>query len=724
MSMQLLSPTDDFSSGQPSPDAPLRRKACIGCKTRKVKCNKESPCKNCTEWKIECTYPSPVRKCRRRPRNSSNTKAEQGDHVTESPESLNARMRKLETVVQDLTKLIESERRGFQALLAAQANPAQSQSPSAGDGYDSGVKTPSSNHSSTGSGMQASRGSSRNLSVNTDKYESTENGMRTPASNNSSGYSTSSTIQSTFPKQSLGNPFMDLAAVRPTPSQAQYCFQAFLDKVDPLVKIVHKPSLEAIILRRTYNEEALTKGEDALLLTICFTAAITMSDSEVEGCFKMPKNAALITRRCAVEQALLESDPSTIEELAMLQAFVLYLSFNRFMDSTKLTWAICALAKCISSSLQLGSYSAFDSEMEKRLWWQLWYLDQRAAEDHGLTPSMEIDFCPSLPLNINDRDLIPDTDLLPVPRVEWTEMSFCLMRFEIAKASEQIGGLFPHYHGLHDNEPSLLPAKESTIKTCHRTIQSTFIRYCVGSEPIHWLARHVARVLVAELWFKLYGSLKPSPQTEGTHIRLVQMASDIVDIPKLLKEDAKARQWSWLLDAYIHFLPLAFILTESCQLPSSEIMDRAWTVAEAGFTRWSGDIKISKNGEILSVLMAKARAYKEGKQQPQIPKAFMGSATNATMSGSTSLAGVADNPYMVNPYYENLGGEFSDLSFVLDNSALNNFNFQIAGQGPMHAGNMYQDVNPGDYLANPGYEMLDYNAFDQTVPGIKFPEAR
>ncbi|KAF2817116.1 uncharacterized protein BDZ99DRAFT_9309 [Mytilinidion resinicola] len=572
--------------------------------------------------------------------------------------------------------------------------------------------------------MQLSRGSSRNLSVNTDKYESIDNGMRTPASNNTSTYSTSSTVQSTFPQQSLSNPFMDLAAVRPTPSQAQLCFHAFLEKVDPLVKVVHKPSLEAIILRRTYDEGALTKGEDALLLTICFTAAITMSDSEVEGCFKMPKNAALITRRCAVEQALLESDPSTIEELAMLQAFVLYLSFNRFMDSAKLTWAICALAKCISSSLQLGSYSAFDSEMEKRLWWQLWYLDQRAAEDHGLTPSMEIDFSPSLPLNINDHDLVADTDLLPVPRIEWTEMSFCLMRFEIAKASEQIGGLFPHYHGLHDNEPSLLPTKEATIKACHRTIQSTYIRYCVGSDPIHWLARHVARVLVAELWFKLYGSLKPSPQTEATHIRLVQMASDIVDIPKLLKEDAQARQWSWLIDAYIHYLPLAFILTESCQLPNSEIMERAWKVAEAGFTRWSGDIKISKNGEILSVLMAKARAYKEGKQRFQFSQTFTTNPTNATMSGSGSLAAATEHPYMAHSYYENLGGEFSDLAFVLDNSALNNFNFQTSGQGPLQATNMYQDVNPGEYLSNAGYELLDYNAFDQTVPSIKFPEAR
>jgi hypothetical protein len=621
-------------------------------------------------------------------------------------------MRKLENVVQDLTKLIESERRGFQALLAQQSAPQN-----ANGSIDGEAKTPASN---------ASSGLSRNLSVFTDRKESDENGMRTPGSNHSSNFSTTSTAQSTFPKHSFGSQFMDLASVRPTPSQAQICFEAFQKKVDPLVKVVHIPSVEAIILRKTYDESAITRGEDALLLTICFTAAITMSDSEIEGCWGMPKNAALITRRCAVEQALLEMDPSTVEELAMLQAFVLYLSFNRFMDETKLTWAICALAKCISSSLQFGPrFSAFDSELEKRLWWQLWYLDQRAAEDHGRTPSLEIDFYPDLPLNINDDDLVVGTDIAPVPRVEWTDMSFCLMRFEIAKASQEIGGVFPHYHGLLDNEPSLLPAKEITIKACHRKIQSTFLAYCVGSDPIHWLARHVARVLVAELWFKLYGSLQPSPQTEATHVRLVQMATDIVDIPKLLEQDPKAMQWSWLIDAYIHYIPLAFILTEACQLPSSEVLQRAWKVAAAGFTRWSGDIKISKNGEVLSVLMAKARVAKEGKQQSQFTKPIMSNATNANMSTtrsshSRSHSRMSENPYMANPnpYYANLGGEFSDLAFVLDESVLNDINFSLASQVVMQPG------DPGSYLAGNEYDIPDWTAYDQNIPSINFQGAR
>jgi len=202
------------------------------------------------------------------------------------------------------------------------------------------------------------------------------------------------------------------------------------------------------------------------------------------------------------------------------------------------------------------------------------------------------------------------------------------------------------------------------------------------------------------------------------------MATDIVDIPKLLEQDVQARQWSWLIDAYIHYLPLAFILTEACQLPSSEIMERAWKIAEAGFARWSEDIKISKNGEVLSVLMAKARASKQGKQQSQFSKTFVANARNANIPGSTPLAGVTENPYMANPYYENLGGEFSDLAFVLDNSALNNFNFSMTAQGGIQPGKLYEGASSEGYLANPGYEILDYSNFDQNIPSISFPEAR
>ncbi|KAK5989579.1 C6 transcription factor asaR [Cladobotryum mycophilum] len=68
--------------------------------------------------------------------------------------------------------------------------------------------------------------------------------------------------------------------------------------------------------------------------------------------------------------------------------------------------------------------------MRRRLWWHIYILDVRIAEDHGSDPHiMDSVHDTELPLNVGDTDLNPDLSSLPQSQAGKTEMLFSLVRF-------------------------------------------------------------------------------------------------------------------------------------------------------------------------------------------------------------------------------------------------------------------------------------------------------
>lgn len=82
-------------------------------------------------------------------------------------------------------------------------------------------------------------------------------------------------------------------------------------------------------------------------------------------------------------------------------------------------------------ALPLGTVDVIQVELRRRLWAQICYLDFRAAEDHGFTPSIhESDFDTRRPLSLDDVDLIegvaPSVSLGDAPK--FTDMTIYLLR--------------------------------------------------------------------------------------------------------------------------------------------------------------------------------------------------------------------------------------------------------------------------------------------------------
>lgn len=198
------------------------------------------------------------------------------------------------------------------------------------------------------------------------------------------------------------------------------------------------------------------------------------------------KDQLLKQYRFATEQALARAGFLNTNEIVTVQAFVLFLVCVRRYDDTRFVWSLTALAFRIAQSLGLHrdgakfGLSPFDTEMRRRLWWQVCILDVRAAEDYGSEPSI-IDqlFDTEFPLNIDDCDLDPDATDAPVPKQGLTEMTFCLVRYEICTLLRRLNQFLPGTGPCLKLIPNpTVQDKERLINEFQVRLEENYLQYC------------------------------------------------------------------------------------------------------------------------------------------------------------------------------------------------------------------------------------------------------
>ncbi len=74
---------------------------------------------------------------------------------------------------------------------------------------------------------------------------------------------------------------VDLKPLHPLPSQIPFYWQTFLENVQPLVKILHTPTMNKVIKEVQNNLDSLSKSTEALMFAIYFATITSMNADEV-----------------------------------------------------------------------------------------------------------------------------------------------------------------------------------------------------------------------------------------------------------------------------------------------------------------------------------------------------------------------------------------------------------------------------------------------------------
>ena len=333
-------------------------------------------------------------------------------------------------------------------------------------------------------------------------------------------------------------------------------------------------------------------------------------------------------------------------------------------------WTLTGLAIRLARALGLHrdgtvfKLSNYETEMRRRLWWSLIVLDLRTAEDYGTDPSiMEQTFDTRMPLNIGDTEISLTTMQAPESQIGYTEMTFCLLRYEVSSTIRRLDYVPPGTGRCHDIESSLsLQQKEHMIESTIKRLEQRYLQYCDMRVPIQWVTATVGRLVMAKLWLTVYHPLqRPGSSIElsqSVKERLFVTSIEVVEYARLLETEQSTAKWGWMFRTYVQWYALAYILAELCISTAGDIVDRAWRAVDGVFDCWESVRKTSstdgdggvvggKRGMLwgpLKQLLVKAKKAREADHSRQLSMVELAATTtqHATDEQYGDIAGTAE----------------------------------------------------------------------------------
>lgn len=608
----------------------LNPRSCVTCRKRKVKCDKIHPCSNCNRAHIECVFPAPGRAPRK--------VRKVGDG---RDKELLERLRRLEGVVKGLgvevpgdsvgkngsiggqdAEGVEEEDTAMRIDSADDTGIVEDQAVPDGETENEGwsekvVKdwhekwqpnSQQSIHETTQGDFEhrfgrliINEGKSRYINNSfwaslsgevedlkgiLNQSSDDEDAVQSPGSNSTGGVTHQGWIFG-FNSQNV-----DLLSLHPLPNQIAEYWETYKDRVDPLVKVLHIPSIEPTVLSAASHLSNLSKGFETLIFTIYYAAVTSLDPPQCKQKFGEEKTVLLSRYRFGIEQALARAGFLTTEEIVVLQAFVIFLICLRRNNEARVIWTLTGLVVRIAQTLGIHrdglhfGLKPFEVEIRRRLWWQVCILDTRASEDHGCDPTIiEQSFDTKMPLNVNDVDITPEMKDFPEEKQGCTEMSFCLIRFEVGNTFRRINYIPPGPQRCNEFFTNVtLQDKERWITECHQRLEERYLKHCDMSVPLFWVTATVARLMMSKMWLMVYhpfqrkdGGQSLPPETKE---KLFITSLENLEYSILLETESRTMKWGWLFMTYMQWHALAFMLSELCLRTTGDLVDRAWTAVE------------------------------------------------------------------------------------------------------------------------------------------------
>jgi hypothetical protein len=111
----------------------------------------------------------------------------------------------------------------------------------------------------------------------------------------------------------------------PRPDHVSIIWREFLRNVDPIVKMIHAPTIEKMVQLSCHNVHSLPRNKLTLLFSIFLGAVSSMTDDEVRAKLGQSKSSLYKRYACATERCFVRCGLLRTTDINMLIAFMLYL---------------------------------------------------------------------------------------------------------------------------------------------------------------------------------------------------------------------------------------------------------------------------------------------------------------------------------------------------------------------------------------------------------------
>lgn len=226
----------------------------------------------------------------------------------------------------------------------------------------------------------------------------------------------------------------------------------------------------------------------------------------------------------------------------------------------------------------------FEVEMRRRLWWYIVTLDARLTEIIGGESSVPKSMDASLPSNLNDDDLSPATTCYPHIQTGASEMTFCLVRYEIAR--------FQYERELpRANYPRIKGVERGSLSGLESVLEQKYLRFCDPVVPLQLLATTTARSTLCKLKQMAIHSISRSTPEEGHVLHPVDaeqnrrktfsLATRNVQYDNLIHSTRSQGKYLWFVNFHIPWGGPVYVLKALAYRPDwNSDMEAAWEQIE------------------------------------------------------------------------------------------------------------------------------------------------
>ncbi|KAF3063909.1 hypothetical protein GL218_02305 [Daldinia childiae] len=543
------------SSGKPP-----RVLACVLCQNRKIKCDRRTPCSNCIKANVSCTpsTPAPARK-RRRPN-----------------QDLQQRLARCEELLSEYAT-------------AKPPAPSSAESPSRDESWrplgklivdEGGVKF-------IDSFLWATIHSELSAMREILEDEETVDDPCTPAESQISDLDAGLILSDTSNT--------DLEELHPQPAHVFRLWQIFIERVNPITKVIHVPTVQPLLVEAAASRANIPKNAEALLFSIYLMATVALTEDECLERFGYTKDVAYTRFSKGCRSALMRIGILKNYDLVVLQALVLYLFSLPGHYDRHAAWILNGVTVRIAQKMGLhrdGEFlglSPFETEMRRRIWWQIILLDAMYALMSGLGHSLlprSWDTKP--PLNLNDSDLYPTMTTLQ-PKDSPTDMIFRLVCCELAATMVDTPELhtviMQNEMGVDNPEAEKVERAARRIDELDRTLTEILTKYSdplMG--PVHVLATETKSIMVDKLR-ELVCPLRSQPEW-GTEILTPK---DNLFKLSLTAGEQNLRMYQipqtegfflWFMMSHFQIEVFIYMVGQLSTRTSGQLVERAWQVVE------------------------------------------------------------------------------------------------------------------------------------------------
>jgi hypothetical protein len=378
----------------------------------------------------------------------------------------------------------------------------------------------------------------------------------------------------------------EVPSLLPLASQVPFLLEVYTERVHSIIGLPHMPSFKNLLPhRRSERIETSSFDENALIFAVFYAAICSMDEDEVSSSFNETKSELALKYQTGLETCLAKADFLNNPNDTNLQAFVIFLALARRDDSPKYIWMMTGLAIRIARYMGLhrdGAASCFippfQTEMRRRLWWDICILDVRAADDQGTELAIPYgSFSTGMASNLNDSDIWPGMEHSPSPREEVTNVTLLRHCAEVTRHAQEL----------------MMGGASATLEENNRRLQALEDRFDreyfnltdPSRDPTYLSAAGFFRTATARLSLSAFlPILYASPSTdnyEGLRIAMLSRALEVIEHNHALNTDIRCQPWRWVYQTQRHWHAVIFLLIELCRRPWSATMERAWLALQS-----------------------------------------------------------------------------------------------------------------------------------------------